>query len=79
MPSYDLVCQSCGHKFSIFCTISQKDQQSCLICGEIKLNSGLQRSMSWGQVEIKGPKEHQTWLLAALAEQAAKRETVCFF
>ncbi|MDA8222908.1 zinc ribbon domain-containing protein [Desulfosporosinus sp.] len=33
MPSYDLVCQSCGHKFSIFCTISQKDQQSCLICG----------------------------------------------
>ncbi|SHI50253.1 FmdB family zinc ribbon protein [Desulfosporosinus lacus] len=33
MPSYDLVCQSCGHKFSIFCTISQKDQQSCPICG----------------------------------------------
>ena len=33
MPSYDMVCQSCEHKFSVFCTISQKDQQSCPICG----------------------------------------------
>jgi putative FmdB family regulatory protein len=33
MPSYDLVCQSCAHKFSVFCTISQKDQQSCPECG----------------------------------------------
>lgn len=33
MPSYDLVCQTCKHKFSVFCTISQKDQQSCPICG----------------------------------------------
>ncbi|WP_459927220.1 FmdB family zinc ribbon protein [Desulfosporosinus burensis] len=33
MPSYDLVCQSCENRFSVFCTISQKDQQSCPKCG----------------------------------------------
>ena len=33
MPSYDLVCQSCTHKFSVFCSMSQKDQQVCPECG----------------------------------------------
>lgn len=33
MPSYDLVCNGCGHKFSVFCSISQKDQQTCPQCG----------------------------------------------
>ena len=32
MPSYDLICQKCAHKFSVFCSISQKDQQSCPKC-----------------------------------------------
>lgn len=32
MPSYDLICQECGHKFSVFCSISQKDQQICPQC-----------------------------------------------
>lgn len=33
MPSYDLICQSCNHKFSVFCSISQKDHQVCPVCG----------------------------------------------
>lgn len=33
MPSYDLVCQSCKHMFSVFCSISQKDHQVCPKCG----------------------------------------------
>lgn len=33
MPSYDLVCQTCTHKFSIFCSMSQKDHQVCPECG----------------------------------------------
>lgn len=33
MPNYDLVCQSCGYKFSVFCSISQKDHQACPECG----------------------------------------------
>lgn len=38
MPSYDLVCQECGHKFSVFCSISQKDKQNCPECGSEKIN-----------------------------------------
>ncbi|SCZ81330.1 FmdB family zinc ribbon protein [Acidaminobacter hydrogenoformans] len=32
MPSYDLLCSDCGHKFSVFCSISAKDQQRCPSC-----------------------------------------------
>ena len=37
MPSYDLVCQGCAHKFEVFCSISQKDDQKCPECGGDKL------------------------------------------
>lgn len=37
MPSYDLVCQTCTHKFSIFCTMSQKDHQVCPECGSAQI------------------------------------------
>lgn len=40
MPSYDMVCQACGHKFSVFCTISQKDQ---LVCPQCKIPKVSQR------------------------------------
>ncbi|MEA4900773.1 zinc ribbon domain-containing protein [Desulfitobacterium sp.] len=38
MPSYDMICQVCGHKFSVFCSISQKDQQKCPQCESPKVN-----------------------------------------
>ncbi|WP_425802456.1 FmdB family zinc ribbon protein [Desulfitobacterium sp. Sab5] len=38
MPSYDLICQECGHKFSVFCSISQKDQQICPQCKSQKIS-----------------------------------------
>lgn len=38
MPSYDLVCQDCGNKFSVFCTISKKDQQLCPQCNSPKVS-----------------------------------------
>lgn len=38
MPSYDMVCQDCGHKFSVFCSISHKDQQICPDCQSPKIN-----------------------------------------
>lgn len=34
MPSYDLVCQTCAHKFEVFCSISQKEHQKCPKCGD---------------------------------------------
>ncbi|AET69051.1 putative regulatory protein, FmdB family [Desulfosporosinus orientis DSM 765] len=37
MPSYDLVCQACQHKFSVFCSIRQKDEQRCPKCGSEKI------------------------------------------
>ncbi|KUO72146.1 MAG: hypothetical protein APF81_26155 [Desulfosporosinus sp. BRH_c37] len=37
MPSYDLVCQACGHKFEVFCSISQKDHQKCPECSSDKI------------------------------------------
>lgn len=33
MPNYDLQCQKCSKKFSVFCSISQKDYQGCPYCG----------------------------------------------
>jgi putative FmdB family regulatory protein len=33
MPSYDMLCQECENKFSVFCSISQKDNQTCPQCG----------------------------------------------
>ncbi|GAB6151888.1 hypothetical protein JCM17380_06380 [Desulfosporosinus burensis] len=46
--------------------------------GVTKLSSGLQRLMSWVQMEIEDPQGQPNHLREALAEQAAKRETVCF-
>jgi putative FmdB family regulatory protein len=41
MPSYDLVCQACVHKFEVFCSISQKDHQKCPECGSDKIKQRL--------------------------------------
>ncbi|MDQ7095113.1 zinc ribbon domain-containing protein [Desulfosporosinus sp. PR] len=38
MPSYDMLCQECGHKFSVFCTISQKERQVCPQCQSSKIS-----------------------------------------
>ena len=37
MPSYDLVCQDCNQKFSVFCAISKKQEQKCPQCGSSNL------------------------------------------
>lgn len=39
MPSYDLQCQDCGHKFSVFCSIRDKEQQKCPQCQGDKLQN----------------------------------------
>lgn len=41
MPSYDLVCQTCDHKFAVFCSISQKDHQKCPECGSDQIKQRL--------------------------------------
>lgn len=32
MPTYDFQCESCGHKFSMFTSIQEKDQVTCPQC-----------------------------------------------
>lgn len=53
MPSYDLVCQECGRKFSVFCSISAKDNQTCPQCGSNKIT---QRFTSVNVCGVKGAK-----------------------
>jgi putative FmdB family regulatory protein len=50
MPSYDLVCQACEHKFSVFCSIGQKDRQVCPSCG----NSNIKQRFTTVNVVGKG-------------------------
>lgn len=38
MPSYDLKCEACSHKFSVFCSMSDKDRQTCPQCGSTEIS-----------------------------------------
>lgn len=37
MPSYDFVCNKCGHKFSVFCSISSKENTKCPQCASDRI------------------------------------------
>ncbi|WP_027365584.1 FmdB family zinc ribbon protein [Desulfotruncus alcoholivorax] len=37
MPTYDFRCSECGHKFTIFVAISEKDKVKCPACGQGKV------------------------------------------
>jgi putative FmdB family regulatory protein len=38
MPTYDYICESCGHKFEEFQSIKAKPLKKCPSCGKPKLN-----------------------------------------
>ncbi|KLU59649.1 zinc ribbon domain protein [Peptococcaceae bacterium CEB3] len=38
MPTYDMVCQDCEHKFTVFCAISEKEKQVCPKCKSSKIS-----------------------------------------
>ena len=33
MPTYDYICQDCGQKFTIFLSLSKKNEACCTKCG----------------------------------------------
>jgi len=35
MPTYDYQCQSCGHEFEVFQSISAEPLQRCPVCGSM--------------------------------------------
>ncbi len=37
MPTYDYVCQYCGHKFEMFQNMSEHHLSKCPGCGKLKL------------------------------------------
>lgn len=37
MPTYDYVCDACGHQFEAFQTITEAAMQKCPECGKLKL------------------------------------------
>ncbi len=39
MPTYDLKCTNCGHEFTVFCSISDKNKQKCPECGCLTLET----------------------------------------
>ncbi len=39
MPTYDLKCQNCGHEFSAFSKISERDNLTCPKCDSDRLKT----------------------------------------
>jgi len=37
MPSYDFVCNGCGHKFAVFCDMNARKSQTCPQCASTDL------------------------------------------
>jgi len=37
MPTYDYVCDACGHEFELFQTITESVKRKCPDCGKLKL------------------------------------------
>ncbi|WP_227764477.1 FmdB family zinc ribbon protein [Zhaonella formicivorans] len=38
MPTYDYVCKDCGHRFSLFLRLSEKDRARCTKCSSSNVN-----------------------------------------
>ena len=37
MPTYDYVCEACGHELEVFQSMSEKPKRKCPSCGAMKL------------------------------------------
>ena len=38
MPTYDYICEACGHELEIFQSMSEKPKRKCPACGAMKLH-----------------------------------------
>ncbi|QHA00991.1 FmdB family zinc ribbon protein [Dehalobacter restrictus] len=53
MPTYDFICEKCGHKFSVFCSVSSRDKQVCPQCANDKISQRFTTVNAYG---VKGGK-----------------------
>lgn len=57
MPTYDYVCQACGHRLEVFQSMSESPKRKCPACGKSKL----QRQIGAGAaILFKGSGFYQT-------------------
>lgn len=57
MPTYDYVCESCGHELEVFQSMSEKPKRKCPACGAMKLS---RRIGSGAGVIFKGSGFYET-------------------
>ncbi|NLO96892.1 MAG: zinc ribbon domain-containing protein [Peptococcaceae bacterium] len=41
MPTYDFKCENCDHKFTIKCSMDDRDKQTCPSCGSSNITQRL--------------------------------------
>lgn len=72
MPTYDYECESCGHQFEQFQSITARPTKKCPECGKMKL----QRLIGAGAgVIFKGSGFYQTDYRSESYKEAKKNET----
>jgi putative FmdB family regulatory protein len=72
MPTYDYECDSCGHEFELFQTITEPVKRKCPQCGKPKLR----RLFGAGAaVVFKGSGFYQTDYRSDSYKKAAEKET----
>jgi putative FmdB family regulatory protein len=71
MPTYDYVCDACGHTFELFQSISEPVQKKCPKCGKLKLR----RLFGTGAaVVFKGSGFYQTDYRSDSYKKAAEKD-----
>lgn len=72
MPTYDYVCERCGHELELFQSITAAPKRKCPACGK----QGLQRRIGGGAgILFKGSGFYQTDYRSASYEASAKGES----
>lgn len=71
MPTYDYICQACGHELEIFQSMTESPKRKCPECGKLKLK----RQIGTGAGLIfKGSGFYETDYRSKSYEDAAKKD-----
>lgn len=71
MPTYDYVCQACGHRLEVFQSMSESPKRKCPACGKSKL----QRQIGAGAaILFKGSGFYQTDYRSSSYTEGKQRE-----
>ena len=71
MPTYDYLCDGCGHEFELFQSITDRVRRKCPECGELKLKRLIGPG---GAVIFKGSGFYQTDYRSDSYKKAAEAE-----